>query len=115
MALMHFNLLQIVDKTTSDINITFLLFSFLTAQISALATLSLFVRFPPMKKNISGQLNHPQTKQNSFVMKSFFNLPNLHLGVYKNYQNSHPLIFSGTYVCTRWEQIYPPRPQPRCK
>ena len=50
MALMHFNLLQIVDKTTSDINITFLLFSFITAQISALATLSLFVRFPAMKK-----------------------------------------------------------------
>ena len=107
---MHFNLLQIVDKTTSDIKITFLLFSFITAQISALATLSLFERFPPMKKNISGQLNHPQTKQNLFVMKSFLNLPNLHLGVYKNYQNSHPLIFSGTYVCTGWEQICPPGP-----
>ena len=36
------------------------------------------------------------------------NVPNIVLGIYKNYQNYHPLIFSGANACTGWEQICPP-------
>ena len=68
---MHFNLLQIVDKTTSDINITFLLFSFITAQVSALAILALFVRFPAMKKKYLANLIIPKQNRTCLSWKVF--------------------------------------------
>ena len=44
-------------------------------------------------------------------MKSGFNVPNMHLGIYQKYQNFHPLIF---YRYTRlrgvWAVLPPPSP-----
>ena len=36
------------------------------------------------------------------------NIPNIHLGIYKNCQNFHPLIFYGYSRLRRMEQICPP-------
>ena len=38
----------------------------------------------------------PPTKRQVFLpWKVVSNVPNIHLGIYKNYQNFHPLIFYG--------------------
>ena len=41
-------------------------------------------------------------------MKMVSNVPNIHLGIYKNYQNFHPLIFYGYSRLRRMGQMYPP-------
>ena len=63
------------------------------------ATLAPFVRVPPYENKaflINSVIPRPNTK--FFDPNVVYNVPNIYLGIYKNYQNFHTLIF---YVYTR--------------
>ena len=46
----------------------------------------------------------------TFARKVVSNVPNIHLGIYKNYQNFHPLIFYGHTRLRRVGADLPPLP-----